>query len=88
MELKVLKDEKEKLVLQLNNENATIAAAIKNELWNDPKIKVATLTKKHPLVGKPEIIVEGSNPKGMIKEAVKRIQKNIDKLKKDFLKEI
>ena len=88
MELNVLKDEKDKLTIQVGNDFATIASAIKNELWNDPKIKVATVTKKHPLVSKPEIIIEGTNPRMMLKDAVKRVKKNIDNLKKDFAKEL
>ncbi|MFC1728226.1 RpoL/Rpb11 RNA polymerase subunit family protein [Nanoarchaeota archaeon] len=87
MELKILNEEKDKLVLEVEDKYATFASAIKSELWNDQKTKVAAVNKKHPLVGKPEITVEGPNPKSLLTEAAKRLQKDLDKFKKDFSKE-
>ncbi len=87
MNINVLKNEKNKLIIELEDRYSTLASAIKNELWNDKNVKVAAVNKKHPLVGKPEIIVEGPNPKQMIKEAAERLQKDLDKFKKEFLKE-
>ena len=88
MELNVLKDEKEKLVVDVSNKYSTLAAAIKSELWSDSKTKIASFNKKHSLVGDSELVIEGQNPKTLVKDAVGRIRKNLDKFKKDFLKQI
>lgn len=87
MELNILKDEKDKLILEIDDSNATMAAAVKNELWKDQKIKATAFNRKHPLVGKPQLIVEGSNPKELLKEAAKRVQKELSQFEKDFSKE-
>lgn len=88
MELTVLKDEKDKLILEIEDPYSTLAAAIKNELWKDQKTKVAALNKKHPLVGKPQIVVEGPNPRALLTEAAKSLKKELDKFKKDLTKEL
>ena len=87
MELNILKDEKDKLIIEIGGEYSTLAAAIKNELWKVDKVKTAALNKKHPLVGKPEIVVEGPNPKELVEEATKNLKKDLAKFKKDFLEE-
>jgi len=91
MELKILKDEKSKLVVELKGEDNTLANAVKDELWNDSHIKAAGYYVKHPLSGYPRLTVETDGkeePKKALMEAAKRLKKSIDKFKADVKKEI
>ena len=83
MELKILEETKKKAVIEFDNQ--TIAGMIERELWNDSHVKAAGQKQKHPLIGKPIIVVETDekeDPKTAVKEAIKRIKKEIDKFRK------
>ncbi|MBW3023082.1 hypothetical protein KY308_03185 [Candidatus Woesearchaeota archaeon] len=85
MEVKILEEDKKKAVIEFDN--LTIAAMIERELWNDSHVKIAGQKPRHPLVGKPVIVVETDgkeDPKTAVKEAINRLKKEIDKFKKAF----
>ncbi len=90
MEIKVLKEEKNKLIFEIQGEDHTLANALRKELWNDKKVKAAGYQIEHPLIGVPKMIVETSSgsPKTAIKDAVERLKKKSVKLKEDIKKEI
>ena len=88
MELKFLKDDKDSLKVQLENEYATLGAAIKDELWNTKGVDAAMLDKRHPLVGKPELSIQGKEPKKLAKTAAQNFKKKIEEFEKAVLKEI
>ena len=90
MEIEILEDKKDKLIFEVD-ENVGFVNAIKNELWNDSKGKVATHFVKHPLVGKTKMIIEtegGASPKKALEGAVSRLKKLNDKFAADIKKEI
>ncbi len=85
MEVKILEDNKRKIVIELDSQ--TIASLIERELWNDDNVKTAGLKVKHPLIGKPNLVVETGTKeeaKTAVKEAIKRAKKDLDKFKKAF----
>lgn len=85
MEVKILEDTKRKLIIEL--ESQTIASLIERELWNDENVKTAGLKVKHPLVGKPNLVIETGtkeDAKTAVKEAIKRAKKDLEKFKKAF----
>lgn len=85
MEANIIEDTKKKVVIELDNQ--TIAGLIERELWNDEHVKVSGLKAKHPLVGKPTLVVETDgkeDAKDAVKEAIKRAKKELDKFKKAF----
>lgn len=87
MEIKLLEQSKTKLKFTIEGEDHTILNLLKEELWNDKAVKIAAYRIEHPLVGTPEMIVEvapGNDPKKAINEAVKRLNKKLDKLKDLF----
>ncbi len=89
MEINIIEESKKKLVFEIG-ENVGFINAIKNELIKNPNVKVATYFVKHPLVGKPKIIVEtkGADPRKVIRDAIKRLKKLNEKFKEGVKKEI
>ena len=84
MQLTILEETKSKLVFELPGEDATLCNALKRELWNDKAVKAAGYTVSHPSIGTPKMIVEtsGESPKDAVLEAIKRLKKETDKLRK------
>lgn len=87
MEIEVLEQSKTKLKFRITGEDHTILNPLKEELWHDKNVKIAAYKIAHPLVGIPEMTVEvapGNDAKKAIAEAVKRLNKKLDKLKDEF----
>jgi len=89
MELNILEETKNKLVFELKGEGHTLCAMLKKELWNDEHTKAAGYHIEHPLVGIPRFTVEtdGAEPKKVVIAALKRLDKQLAKLK-DSAKEV
>ena len=91
MKLKIIEDKKNKLIFELVGETHTFCNALKQELWNDKHIKVASYNIAHPLVGVPKFVIEtdgSEKPKKALTEAAKRLKKVSDKFKTAFTKAI
>jgi len=91
MEIKVVEQNKNKMVVEIAGEDHTFCNLLKDELWNDSHVKLASYNIKHPLVSSPYVIVEtdGSvTPKQALANAAKRISKAADKFKTDFTKNV
>lgn len=84
MQVKILEESAKKLVLEIDN--PTIGGLIEKELWKDEGVKISAQKTKHPLVGKPQLIVEVSkgSAKEAVNEAIKRAKKEFEKLKKSL----
>jgi len=84
MEVNVLEDTKEKLRVEIRDEDHTLLNSLRRELWNDSKLKLAGYNIAHPLTAEPVLTVETSSgsPKKALKDAIKRLQKNNDSLMK------
>lgn len=89
MELKILEEKKNRLVFELKGEGHTLCGMLKTELWNDEHVKAAGYYIEHPLIGIPRFTIEtdGAEPKKVVVAALKRIDKQLAKLK-DSAKEI
>lgn len=88
MDIKILEEKKGKLVFEMTGQGHTLANILRKELWNDDHVKVAAYTIEHPLVGEPQFILEtdGEDPKKVLKSAVKRLVKQMEKLKEEAKK--
>jgi len=89
MEINVLEEKKGRLVFELSGSSHTICNILKKELWNDKHIKNVGYTIRHPLIGKPEFIVEtdGDDPRKIVSSATQKIKKDMEKFAEDFKKE-
>jgi len=85
MELKILEKKKGRLVFELANANHTLCNALRDELWNDKQVTVATYAVRHPLTSTPRFILEtAGEPMKALQEASKRLQKKNKELEKAF----
>lgn len=78
MEISVLEKKKGRLIFELHGAHNTVSNSLRDELWNDKKIKVATYSVKHPLTPVPRFIIEtedGADPIDAVVNATKRLQK-------------
>ena len=89
MKLKILENKKTRMILEIEGETHTFCNALKKELWNDKHIKAAGYNISHPFVGVPKLIIEtdtSTSPKKALLDAVKRLNKASDSLKKEVSK--
>ncbi|MBM3247674.1 hypothetical protein FJZ17_04010 [Candidatus Pacearchaeota archaeon] len=85
MEVKVITDEKDNLVVELNNQ--TIAELLRAYLNKDDAVVKAVWKREHP--EKPvifEVKTKGKSAKKAIEEAINHIEKEADKAVEEFKK--
>ena len=85
MEIAILKDEKNELEVQINNQ--TIAELVRVYLNKDDAVKVGAWRKEHyskPLILKVE--TEGKSAKKALQDAIANIQKDLKKYNDEFKK--
>tara|TARA_Y100000310_G_C20452176_1_gene701296 strand:- start:270 stop:542 length:273 start_codon:yes stop_codon:yes gene_type:complete len=89
MEIKLIEEKKNRIVFELDASQG-FCTVLKDELWNDSKVKTATYAVDHPLVSKPRMIVEtnDADPKKALAEAAARVKKKTEKFGSDFAKEV
>ena len=91
MEIKILDDKKNRLLFEVKGSDHTLCNAIATELWNDKHVKIATYSIRHPHISVPQLVVETDgeeSPRNALINTVQRLQKNNEKFKKEFAKEI
>ena len=83
MEVKIIEEKKDRIVFEIIGESHTLCNALRKELYNDEHVKVATYAIEHPLIEKPRFILEtdGADPKKTIQNAIKKLQKQLEKIK-------
>lgn len=82
MEVKVIKDEKNELDIELNS--LTIAELLRAYL-NKGDVKIAAWKRDHPTKN-PVLHIESDNPKKTLKNAISQIEKEIESALKEFKK--
>ena len=85
MEVKILKDEKNELEVQLDNQ--TVAELIRVYLNEDSAVKLGVWKKEH--YSKPailKIVSEGKTAKKALQDAIAKVQKDLTKYSDEFKK--
>ena len=82
MEIKILKDEKNTLDVELSS--LTIAEVLRVYL-NKEGTKLAVWKREHPTKN-PILHIEADNPKKLLKKAIATLEKEIDKTVDEFKK--
>ena len=87
MEIKVLKDEKEYLEVDINS--LTMAELLRNDLWEDSSVQIAAWKRDHPSKN-PILIIKtkGKSAKKVLQECIERLSKVNDKVVDEFKKSI
>ncbi len=84
MEIKPLEKTSKRLVFEFKGADHTICNVLKEELWNDKNITIATYNIDHPLIGVPKFIIE-TNGKAKPEECLKNAIARIEKQNKEFM---
>ena len=87
MKISSIEDKKNRYVFEIEGMGHTYLNMIKNELWNDNHVKVATYNINHPQVGIPKFILEtdgDESPKTALSGAVSRLKKLSERFKKEM----
>ena len=89
MKIKIIEEKKNSLVIEIDS-NHTVCNLIKEELYNDEDVKIASYSIDHPLVGKPRMLVEtnGSDAKSALISSAQRTKKYFEKIEGQLSKEI
>jgi len=85
MEIKVLKDEKNELEVEIDNQ--TVAEVVRVYLNQDSAVKLGAWKKEHysrPLILK--IVSEGKSAKKALSDAIAKAQKDLKKYSDEFKK--
>lgn len=91
MEIKAIENSKDSAVIEVKGVGHAFCNMLKNELYNDSHVKIASYRIEHPLIKVPQIIVETDgkeSPKDAFLNACKRLKKISMNLKKEMAKEI
>lgn len=78
MEIEILNEEKGKMEFKLKGETHTLLNMLSKELFNDKNVDFAGYRVDHPLINEATVSVTAKNPKKAIKDAIKRLQKQVD----------
>lgn len=91
MEMKVLEEDKNKIMMEFSEGGHTLCNALREECNNDKNVKAAGYNLRHPLFGKPKFFVETEGRESgreAMEEAAKRLKKEVDKIRNAVDKEI
>ena len=90
LNVKILEENKGKVIFEMEGETHTLAAALTKELWTDKSVKAAGYKLEHPLLGKPTFVVEtdGEDARKAVSAALKRLSKQSEKLSAQADKEL
>jgi len=87
--IKIIEESKNKIVFNLKDKTHSFCNILRNELLKDKHVRIAAYKVEHPLVNVAEVMVETDGkkaPRVAIVDAVKRLKKVADDLKKEFAK--
>lgn len=85
MEIKILKDEKQELKVQINN--LTIVELLRVYLNQDSTVKFAAWKREHPSKA-PILLIktDGKTAKKALQDAISKIEKDVTKVLNEFKK--
>ena len=90
MEINILKQDKNKIEFEIEQEDHTLCNAIRKELWNYKEIEISAYNIEHPLVSSPIMLVETNkgDPKKIVLKAVDSLKKQIKSIKEEVNKKL
>ncbi len=89
MEVKIMEEDKKKMIFEIKGETHTLTNLLEKELWKDEDVKAAGYHIAHPLIGNPRMIVETTTkktPREAVEDAMKRLKKQNLDFQKSFKK--
>ncbi len=89
MKVDILEETKNRLVFEVDEDHA-FCNALKDELNEIDDVKVASYSKRHPLIDKPRFIIETSSgsSRDVVTKAAKNLAKKVETLRDQAKKEL
>lgn len=86
MEFKVLEEDNNKLVFELNGESHTFCNLLKKELQQSKDVTLVSYRIDHPLIGIPRFILETktAEPRKILKTALQSLSKKVEEFRKEI----
>ena len=88
MKVNIVEEKKSKIVFEVEGLGHTFINIMKNEMWNDEHVKIATYSIRHPVISKPRVIVETDSEesaRAAVTSAIGRLKKTSEKFKKELM---
>jgi len=82
MNIKVLEEDKEKLVIEFEDETETITHLLATQVWIEGG--EAAAIREHPFVENPKLVIMGSNPRKLLEKASAALEEQCDEFKEEF----
>ena len=86
MDLRVLKQDKDYVELEVIGEGHTMCNVIRKEIYNEKGDVVAGYNIAHPIVSNPKMIIKGDKPLKLILSAIDRLKDKNKELKSKLKK--
>ncbi len=80
MEVRLLKNEKDKLVIEVDD--LTIAALVADYTAKQRGVEISTFMREHPYLANPKIVVKARDAKAAVKRAIESIKKDLEAIRK------
>lgn len=86
MKLKILKQDKNLLEVEVEGESVGFVNLIKEELWEDKNVDEAAYIKEHPYMAEPKVYLKTKKKKTKraLNDAIKRISAQLKEFKGEF----
>jgi len=88
MELKVVKQDKDSILLEVAGETVSFANLLSKESWNDKSTLEASHMKEHPYLSQPKVFVKSNrgSAKTILEKTAERITYQAKEFKEEFKK--
>jgi DNA-directed RNA polymerase subunit L len=81
MIMKIIKDEKKELEIEITGESHSLCNALRTVLMEDKNVESAAYVIDHPIIGQPRLYIKAKNPRQSLKKAAKTLQKRCGEFK-------
>ncbi len=90
MDVNIVEESKNRFVFELLSHDHTVLLLVKEALQENDDVKLLTFSVGHPETGKPLFILETkkNDAKKLFLQSLNDIEKNLQKLQKDFEKKL
>ncbi|MDP3066682.1 MAG: DNA-directed RNA polymerase subunit L [Methanobacteriaceae archaeon] len=80
--MKIIKDEKKELEIEITGESHSLCNALRKVLMEDKNVESTAYVIDHPIIGQPRLHIKAKNPRQSLKKAAKTLQKRCGEFKK------
>ncbi len=90
MDVNIVEESKNRFVFELLSHDHTVLLLVKEALQDNDDVKLLTFSVGHPETGKPLFILETkkNDAKKLFLQSLNEVEKNLQKLQKEFEKKL